>query len=488
MLAIVRCPGTERTSGAESLLVLVGKVVLEEDHVARPQELWQLFGRLIERVDDDHARLRSAASAPATIASRFSLATTISVSATSAACSPKLLVRLCLEGAELDDPGRNDDLPASRHRVQDLERRGRARRVRVVGVVDNGDAAGSLDRSAGDARRARAHAIAPPAPSSGVPRASATATPARTWPIECCPEQPRRRCRPNRPSVVDDRQASFPSAVTSISRAVTSGLRPRIDPVPDDLHLGRRVGERPHLGSSTFMTAMPSSGRLGTISYFALRIASIEPKRSRWAGPIAVRTPIVGCTNRQSSAISPSLYAPISTMKKLVLRVRCSLIVRQTPSGVLNEPGVASTSLGSPISLAIANFVEVLPNEPVTPTTSRRSLRSFARADSRKRALIALLHRRHARRLRRPARCRSATRRRRESSRPPSRSGRRAHPRPDAQRPMTPSEHKDRHDVAVTGSATPGPSSPAASSPVRPFRNERPIAVLLHHSRKRTRL
>jgi hypothetical protein len=59
------------------------------------------------------------------------------------------------------------------------------------------------------------------------------------------------------------------------------------------------------------------------------------------------------------------------------------------PRGVLKELGVERTSSGAPSSRAIANFVEVLPKEPVTATTTGATDSSFALARRMKRALTA---------------------------------------------------------------------------------------------------
>src|SRR5687768_15400628 len=59
---------------------------------------------------------------------------------------------------------------------------------------------------------------------------------------------------------------------------------------------------------------------------------------------------------------------------------RSSLMARTTPIGVLYEPWVANDTSGGPSRRAMANLVEVLPNEPVTPITTGATSSRRARA------------------------------------------------------------------------------------------------------------
>ena len=91
----------------------------------------------------------------------------------------------------------------------------------------------------------------------------------------------------------------------------------RISPrSPKVSFLARVLGDcRVTCSTSALSTAHPSMGSRSNISPFVLDIESIEPNTSVCDSATVVMTPISGYAISQSSAISPSLRAPISNTK-----------------------------------------------------------------------------------------------------------------------------------------------------------------------------
>src|SRR3954454_16288317 len=121
-------------------------------------------------------------------------------------------------------------------------------------------------------------------------------------------------------------------------------------------------------GSFAGTTAVPPGLSPAINSAFAAAIASMLPSSSRWTGPTLTITPTSGSAMRASSAIWPLPRIAIS-------RTRMSVpggaprIVSGRPISVLRFWAVATTRLCVASSPGRRSFVDVLPVEPVMPTT-----------------------------------------------------------------------------------------------------------------------
>ncbi len=128
-------------------------------------------------------------------------------------------------------------------------------------------------------------------------------------------------------------------------------------------------------GSSAFSTATPSAGSASTSSPFALATTSFEPNSPMCALPTFSTTPIRGRAIWQSWAMWPTPRAEFSST-----RYRVPAVARSTvygwPSSLLNDPGGATVGPSRDRSWASRSLVEVFPEEPVTPTTTRPGSRS----------------------------------------------------------------------------------------------------------------
>ena len=143
----------------------------------------------------------------------------------------------------------------------------------------------------------------------------------------------------------------------------------------------RSRATRRQRSSSARVRNSPSGGSASASSPSACSIASIEPKRSRWAGPRLVRIPIFGSTSSHSSATSPIRYDPSSATNVSCRGSSPSLIARTTPRKLLKEAGVGYAGPWASSAAATQPFVVVLPNEPEMPITSGRISRSLRWAD-----------------------------------------------------------------------------------------------------------
>ncbi len=134
-------------------------------------------------------------------------------------------------------------------------------------------------------------------------------------------------------------------------------------------------------GSSAFRTAQPSASSASTNSPLACAMPSTEPNSPTWAWPTLRTAPMSGGVIAVSQATWPMPRAPISLTRK---RVPASTrhAVSGAPISLLNEPGGATVGPAAPSTWAMRSLVEVLPEEPVTPTTT--SPRSPARRPRRR--------------------------------------------------------------------------------------------------------
>jgi hypothetical protein len=128
-------------------------------------------------------------------------------------------------------------------------------------------------------------------------------------------------------------------------------------------------------GSSAFSTATPPDvavGSASTSSALAAAVASLLPNSLACAAPTLSSTPIRGGAVRHRSAMWPGPRAPIS-------RTRCRVVgsasstVRGSPISLLRLPRVATVGPAAASSWASRSLVDVLPDDPVTPTTSMPS-------------------------------------------------------------------------------------------------------------------
>ena len=125
---------------------------------------------------------------------------------------------------------------------------------------------------------------------------------------------------------------------------------------------------------SSGTTAVPPAGSEATTSAFASATRSTVPSSSRCTGPMLVITPTSGRAIAHSSAIWPSPRMPISqTTTSVSGSIRVSVSGR--PISLLCPSSAATVRACGRQSAARMSFVEVLPVEPVMPTT-RAELRA----------------------------------------------------------------------------------------------------------------
>src|SRR3954470_24980226 len=121
-------------------------------------------------------------------------------------------------------------------------------------------------------------------------------------------------------------------------------------------------------GSSAGRTAAPPGFSAAISSAFVAAMFSMLPSSSRWTGPMLTMTPTSGSAISASSAIWPLPRIAIS-------RTRTSVpggaprIVSGSPISVFRFWAVATTRLCVASIPASRSFVEVLPVDPVMPTT-----------------------------------------------------------------------------------------------------------------------
>ena len=124
-------------------------------------------------------------------------------------------------------------------------------------------------------------------------------------------------------------------------------------------------------GSSALRTATPPSAADGSdagSSPLVSAIASREPNSPRCAVPTLRTTPIRGGAISASAAMWPRPRADISSTRNRVSASARSA-VHGCPSSLLNDPGGATTDPSGDSTAASRSFVDVLPDDPVTPTT-----------------------------------------------------------------------------------------------------------------------
>ncbi len=141
-------------------------------------------------------------------------------------------------------------------------------------------------------------------------------------------------------------------------------------------------------GSSALRTAVPAAGSASTSSALAAATSSIEPNSSVWAATTAVTTPTVGRATSQRRATWPLPLAPIS-MTAAFVPLGAFARVSGTPSSLLNERSLAAVGHRVAMAAAHRSFTEVLPTEPVMPTTSEPRRRRASRPMSRSAAEVS---------------------------------------------------------------------------------------------------
>ena len=102
------------------------------------------------------------------------------------------------------------------------------------------------------------------------------------------------------------------------------------------------------------------------------------PNSSVWAIPTVVTTPTVGRATAHSEAMWPRPRAPISTTTASVPSGALAR-VRGTPSSLLNDFGLAAVTSRRANTDASMSLVDVLPTDPVMPTTRSGSRSRAAR-------------------------------------------------------------------------------------------------------------
>ncbi len=160
--------------------------------------------------------------------------------------------------------------------------------------------------------------------------------------------------------------ASVTPSATRLSTAKTS------PPGPKRSSRGAVRQVRLQLAGVTGTTAVPSVGSAASTSALAAAIASTEPSSSTWTGPTLVITATSGSAISASSAIWPAPRIAISRTKTSVSS-GASSTVSGSPISVLRFSRLACTRPGS--SARAMSLTEVLPTEPVTPTTRAPSAR-----------------------------------------------------------------------------------------------------------------
>ncbi|SKZ46215.1 Uncharacterised protein [Mycobacteroides abscessus subsp. abscessus] len=132
---------------------------------------------------------------------------------------------------------------------------------------------------------------------------------------------------------------------------------------------------------SALSTAMPSAGSASTSSPFARATASMLPKSSRCTPSTRVMMPTVGCAIEHSSSMCPTPRAPISTTAASVSSGALKSVSGR-PSSLLNDFSLAAVRNVVESSPASRSLVDVLPTDPVIPTTRSGSRRRAARPRS----------------------------------------------------------------------------------------------------------
>src|SRR3954454_17588914 len=121
-------------------------------------------------------------------------------------------------------------------------------------------------------------------------------------------------------------------------------------------------------GSSAGRTAVPPGFSAAISSAFAAAMFSMLPSSSRWTGPMLTMTPTSGSAISASSAIWPSPRIAISSTRTSVPG-GAPRIVSGRAISVFRFWAVATTRRCVASIPASRSFVEVLPVEPVMPTT-----------------------------------------------------------------------------------------------------------------------
>ncbi len=121
--------------------------------------------------------------------------------------------------------------------------------------------------------------------------------------------------------------------------------------------------------SSALSTATPVGGSASTSSPFAWATPSMPPSSAVWAAPTTVTTPTVGRATPHSRAICPRPRMPISSTMTSVSS-GLSRMVTGRPCSLLKLRGLAAVRRVLPSAAASRSLVEVLPTDPVTPTTA----------------------------------------------------------------------------------------------------------------------
>ena len=126
--------------------------------------------------------------------------------------------------------------------------------------------------------------------------------------------------------------------------------------------------------SSALRIAVPPTGKARTSSALASATASRSPSASVWAAATAVTTPMSGRATSHSRAICPVPLVPISITADSTSSSALAS-VSGTPSSLLNDFSLAVVRNLEESAAAARSLVDVLPTEPVIPTTvaARRS-------------------------------------------------------------------------------------------------------------------
>ena len=180
-----------------------------------------------------------------------------------------------------------------------------------------------------------------------------------------------------------------PRRSNATSASAAPAAKPTTDASPPAPKRRTSTSSRSRYGSSSGAgvgaIAVPPGGSAPTISAFACATRSTVPSSSRCTGPTLVTTPMSGRATAQSAAIWPRPRIPISaTTTSVSGSIRASVSGR--PISLLWPPSAATVLACGPQSAARMSFVEVLPVEPVMPTTRAVLRARTAAADRRERA------------------------------------------------------------------------------------------------------
>ncbi|CAB4872750.1 unannotated protein [freshwater metagenome] len=132
-----------------------------------------------------------------------------------------------------------------------------------------------------------------------------------------------------------------------------------------------------------------AAGSASTNSPLANAMAAREPNSPRCAVPTLRTTPIRGGASLASSAMWPIPRADSSRARKSV-SASARRAVHGCPSSLLNDPGGATTDPSGRSTAEMRSFVDVLPDDPVTPTTVRSWRAVSSSTDSRANAPSAV--------------------------------------------------------------------------------------------------